>query len=116
MTLDEVRRICLAFPYATEDLKWETNLTFCVGTKMFAITGTKRSEPWLSFKCSPGEFQELIERDGVRPAPYLARAFWVSLDDSNALTTQEIRRLVAKSYQMVFATLTKKVREELAAD
>jgi predicted DNA-binding protein (MmcQ/YjbR family) len=48
-----------------------------------------------SFKCTPEEFTELQERDGIIPAPYLARAHWVALERYDALDDAEFRRLLA---------------------
>lgn len=45
----------------------------------------------LSFKCSPEEFAEMVERPGIIPAPHMARAFWVALQNENAWPRQEIR-------------------------
>jgi predicted DNA-binding protein (MmcQ/YjbR family) len=76
MTLDTVRTICRAMPGATEDLKWGADLAFSVGGKMFCVVNTEPPHQ-MSFKCTPDDFAELIERDGLIPAPYLARAMWV---------------------------------------
>ncbi|MDA1312174.1 MAG: MmcQ/YjbR family DNA-binding protein [Acidobacteria bacterium] len=72
MSVEWVRGHCLALPHVTEDIKWESNLVFSIGGKMFAITRLEPGETWLSFKCTPEEFAELSERPGCRPAPYLA--------------------------------------------
>jgi predicted DNA-binding protein (MmcQ/YjbR family) len=69
---------------------------------------------WLSFKASAENFHELTERAGIIPAPYLARAQWIALEREDALSTAEIKRLLRKSYDLVFAKLTKKSRTALA--
>ena len=33
MNIDEIRKYCLSMPHATEDVKWDNDLTFCVGKK-----------------------------------------------------------------------------------
>ena len=76
MTLDAVRKFCRALPGATEDVKWGNDLVFSVGGKMFAVVCLEPPHQ-ISFKCTPEEFAELIEREGIIPAPYLARAMWV---------------------------------------
>lgn len=68
-----------------------------------------------SFKCSDETFAELCERDGVVPAPYLARAGWVALDDWGSLSDSEIATLVARSYGLVRAKLPRKVQATLDA-
>ena len=76
MRLDAVRDFCRALPGATEDVKWGHDLAFCIGGKMFAVVCLEPPHQ-MSFKCTPEEFAELIERVGIIPAPYLARAMWV---------------------------------------
>jgi len=67
----------------------------------------------MSFKASPERFEELCERPGVRPAPYMARAQWVALEQLNTLPDLELRELIAESYRLVFERLPKKRQQEL---
>src|SRR5438105_7142764 len=39
----------------------------------------------ISFKCTPERFAELIELEGVRPAPYVGRYHWVALEQLDSL-------------------------------
>ena len=116
MDLERLRRYCLSLPHATEDVKWGDNLLFRVGKKMFAIAPLDRTPTSVSFKCTPDEFAELIERDGIIPAPYLARNKWVLLESLDALPAKELKRLIKDSYSMVAAGLAKGVRRELGLD
>lgn len=113
MDTEWVRKTCLALPHTTEGVKWENNLVFSVGTKMFAATGLEPGEVWLSFKCSAEDFAELTEQPGIRPAPYLARAQWVALENTRALPKKEIARLLGEAYRIVFGKLPKKMQREL---
>ena len=113
MTIDRIRNYCLRLPHVTEDVKWENNLVFSIGNKMFAIVSLEPGEIWLSFKCTPEEFAELSEHPGCLPAPYLARAHWVAVEHPDALDSQDIERLLSQSYELVFAKLTKKMQREL---
>jgi len=73
MNIEKLRKFCLSFPHATEDVKWGNDLCFCVGEKMFTVTGLEPAKNnAISFKCTPERFAELIEKDGI-PAPYVAR-------------------------------------------
>src|SRR5215470_15418570 len=114
MNVDWVREQCLSFPQATEHVIWEGDLTFKVAGKMFAHTVLEVAPVWLSFKCSPEDFAELTERNGIIPAPYLARALWVALETKDALSPDELASLLRKSYDLVVAKLPKKVRENLS--
>jgi predicted DNA-binding protein (MmcQ/YjbR family) len=115
MNVDWLREICLAFPGTTEQIQWGYDLLFKVGGKMFAVTPLEPAPVWLSFKASPEHFAELIERQDIIPAPYLARAQWVALQTNDALPSSELAGLLRESYEMVAAKLPKKVRESLSA-
>jgi predicted DNA-binding protein (MmcQ/YjbR family) len=114
MNIDQLRKLCLSFPGATEQTVWEGDLTFKVANKMFAHTVLEVAPVWLSFKASPENFAELTERVGIIPAPYLARAQWVALETRDALAVDELTRLVRESYDLVVGKLPKKTRELLS--
>jgi predicted DNA-binding protein (MmcQ/YjbR family) len=114
MNIERLRKFCLSLPHATEDVKWEKDLCFCVGEKMFCVTGLEPTDGIsFSFKCTPDKFAELTELEGIIPAPYVARYHWVRVERSEALPESEIRALIRESYQMVFDKLPPKVRKGL---
>jgi predicted DNA-binding protein (MmcQ/YjbR family) len=113
MDIDQLRRHCLSFPHATENVQWGSDLCFKVDGKMFAVTNLEPAAVRLSFKCSPETFAELCERPGVRPAPYLARAQWVALEELNTLPERELRELLAEAYRLVWEKLPKGRRQKL---
>lgn len=113
MDIDSLRKYCLSFPHATENVQWGYDLCFKVDGKLFAVTPLEVAPVRLSFKCSPENFAELCERDGVKPAPYMARAQWVALEQLNTLPDSELRELLAESYRLVWERLPMKRRAEL---
>jgi predicted DNA-binding protein (MmcQ/YjbR family) len=115
MDIEWVRQHCLSLPYTTEQIQWGNDLLFKVGGKMFAGMPLEPARVWLSLKADPEEFNELVEHPGVIPAPYMARAKWIAIEYERALPRDKVFRLVSKSYEMVFAKLTKKLQAELAA-
>ncbi|HQR37417.1 MAG TPA: MmcQ/YjbR family DNA-binding protein [Blastocatellia bacterium] len=115
MDLETIRQHCLSFPHATENIQWGADLVFKIGGKMFAVACVEAPAAHvMSFKATPEMFEQLTERAGIVPAPYLARAKWVALERFDALPPAELKRLVRTSYDLVFATLTKKLRTELS--
>jgi predicted DNA-binding protein (MmcQ/YjbR family) len=114
MDIEQLRKICLAFPGASEQIQWGDDLLFKVGGKMFAITPLILAPVYLSFKVTPENFAELTERPGIIPAPYLARAKWVALESRDALAPSELAPLLRASYDLVVAKLPRKARESLA--
>lgn len=113
MNIEWVRDFCLSLPHATEHVQWEIDLVFKVGGKMFAVVPTEPGHLWMSLKCSDEEFAELIERPGIIPAPYLARAKWVALESEDALSREEVQRLLRAAHALVFAKLPKRIQEKL---
>jgi len=115
MTLDKLRKHCLTYPGATEQIQWGADLVFKVGGRMFAVAATEPGvgHP-LAFKCSDERFAELVEQEGIVPAPYMARAKWVALERFDALSDREIQAGLADSYDLVFSKLTKKAQASIA--
>jgi predicted DNA-binding protein (MmcQ/YjbR family) len=101
MKVDAIREYCLAFPAATENLQWGDDLCFKIRGKIFVIVGL--DNPRLCLKCTPETFAELIEREDIRPAPYVGRYKWVMLDRLEAVRWDELRELIRESYEMVAA-------------
>jgi predicted DNA-binding protein (MmcQ/YjbR family) len=105
MNVDSIRAYCLSFPQATEKLQWGDDLCFKIGGKIFAMLGL--DNPRLCFKCTPETFAELIEREDIRPAPYVGRYKWVMLDRLDAVRSDELEDLIRQSYEMVAAKAPK---------
>src|SRR5436309_13382535 len=104
MNLESIRAFCTALPHVTEDVKWGHDLCFLIGGKMFAVTSLDAVvDPGLAFKCTPENFAELIEVDGIIPAPYMARNNWVKIERDGALRGAELRDPLRESYAMVVA-------------
>src|ERR1700689_4270712 len=106
MNAEEIRKYCMAFPEATENLQWGDDLCFKIRGKIFVIVNL--DNPRLCFKCAPDTFAELIEREDIHPAPYVGRYKWVMLDRLDALGHEELRELIRQSYEMVAAKAPKK--------
>lgn len=114
MDIETTRAYCLSFPHATENVQWGNDLVFKIAGKMFAVTVLEgASKHCLSFKCTEEKFAELVERDGIDPAPYSARYHWVALERFDVMSEKELKALLRNSYEMVLNKLPKKVRAQL---
>jgi len=113
MNIDQLRKLCLSFPAATEQIQWGDDLLFKVAGRMFAITALEPARVWLSLKVTPENFAELTERPGIIPAPYLARAKWIALESRDALSAAELATLLRSSYDLVVAKLPRKTRDAI---
>ena len=114
--IDWVRTFCLTLPHTTEDVQWEHDLLFRIAGKIYCVANL---EPGLSptkiaFKCTPEKFAELVEVEGIIPAPYMARNHWVAMVEMSALRQPEIKESIQNSYRLVLEKLPKKKQVELS--
>jgi predicted DNA-binding protein (MmcQ/YjbR family) len=120
MDNERIREICMALPYAAETMNWGHHLVYWagnrdIGGKMFAMTdldSTGTGVLW--FHCGAERFHELIEREGVIPSPYLAKAYWVTLEQWDALRPREIEEELRRAHALIFERLPKRTRAILA--
>ncbi len=114
MDIETVRPYCLSFPHATENVQWGNDLVFKIAGKMFAVLVLEGASKYcLSLKCTEEKFAELIEQDGIDPAPYSARYHWVAFQSFDVLSEKELKGLLRNSYDLVFEKLPKKLKAQL---
>jgi predicted DNA-binding protein (MmcQ/YjbR family) len=114
MDIESVRKFCLSLPHVTEDIQWGSDLLLRIGNKMFAVVALDpATDHRMSFKCTPEKFAELVEQNGIMPAPYVARYHWVALESFDALPAAELKSLLTTAYELVRDKLPKKLRDGL---
>ena len=113
MTLEEIQSICNSFKGVTQDIKWDDHLCFNVGGKMFLVTAPDSVHVSASIKVSDEDSELLTQREGIIPAPYMARYKWVFIDDINRLSTAEWEHYLKQAYQLIFAKLPAKAKKEI---
>ncbi len=100
------RAMLLKIPRVVETMQWRGLLVYwvldrAVGGRIFAILNPEPggAAP-IAFAAGPKRAAELLEIDGVRPAPHLARAHWVALADWAVLPQRELHAelLAAHTY------------------
>jgi predicted DNA-binding protein (MmcQ/YjbR family) len=119
MDNERVREFCLRLPHVTETVNWGHQLVFWaaereIGGKMFAMTdldGTGKCV--LLFHCGAERFHELLENEGIIPAPHLARAHWVGLERWDALRPREIEEELRRAYTLIYDKLPKRTKAVL---
>ena len=109
MSEAQVAAFCLSLPGAREDYKWGGIRVFSVaGNKMFAVLNLAGAG--LSFKVADELFLGYCDRPGVRPAPYLARARWISMASPYPTGCEELCDLLQRSHQLVVRRLPKRLQ------
>lgn len=108
---DWLRRLTAGWPGVNESIKWQADLVFDVGGKMFAVTPVDgASAGGLSFKVPDDHFLALTEQPGIVPAPYAARFKWVLVTEPGRYGDDWLAERVRGSYALVAAKLPKKSR------
>jgi predicted DNA-binding protein (MmcQ/YjbR family) len=101
-------------------MQWGDNLVFwvadkAIGGKMFALANlSPDSKGVLSFAAGPERYHELLETEGVFPAPYMARIFWIAIERYDVFSSRELEQLLRNAHQLTFAKLPKRTRDVLA--
>jgi predicted DNA-binding protein (MmcQ/YjbR family) len=120
MDNERIRALCMAMPHVRETVNWGHHLVYWagdreIGGKMFAMTdldGAGTGVLW--FHCGAERFHELLEVEGVIPAPYLAKAYWVTLERWNALRSREIEDELKRAHALIYEKLPARTKAMLA--
>jgi predicted DNA-binding protein (MmcQ/YjbR family) len=119
MDVERLRAYILTLPHAVETMQWGANLVFWVGDKaiggkMFALINLDGDgKAVISYSAGPERYAELLETDGIIPAPYMARIFWVAVERWNVFRTPEWEQELRAAHSLTFAKLPPKVRTTL---
>jgi predicted DNA-binding protein (MmcQ/YjbR family) len=82
---------------------------------MFCVTSL--DPPFkIAFKVKDEEFDELSNKEGFMPAPYMARAKWVLVNEPERLSKKQFESFIETSYELVKSKLTRKLREQLGLE
>ncbi len=124
---ERIRAYLLTLPHAVETMQWGANLVFWVGDKtiggkMFALInldsdeGRERNKtsPVISYAAGPQRYSELLEIEGVIPAPYMARIYWVAVERWNVFRTAEWEQQLSAAHTLTSNKLPPRTRAVLA--
>ncbi len=120
MENERIRELCLGLPHVVETVNWGHHLVYFVGDrdiggKMFAMTdldGTGTGVLW--FHCGAERFHELLEREGIIASPYLARAFWVTVERWDVLRAREYEDELRRAHALIYEKLPRWTKTVLA--
>lgn len=114
MNIERYREYCLSKRGVTEDFPFDNiTLVFKVGGKMFALTDVELFQS-LNLKCDPEKAIELRETfNAVQPGYHMSKKHWNTVRIGEDVPDQLLFEWIDHSYDLVFASLTKKVQDEL---
>lgn len=115
MTRAEFDAFCSGLKGVTHVVQWGGSSVWKIGGKIFAICSKwgAGDHDKIGFKCSDIAYAVLTERPGIVPGPYLARAKWIQIEDSEAMSDEDIRGHIETAYSIVSGRLTRAKRKEL---
>ena len=112
MTLEDLQAYCAKKPGVSWDTPFGPDvLVFGVMGKMFALAPIAVFDT-MNLKCDPERAIELRERyAGITPGYHMNKQHWNTVNATGSIPDKLIRELVDHSYELVLASLPKKVRE-----
>ncbi len=116
MNVTELQKLCKNFLAAEEKLSAAPAniLSYSVGQKKFAYFKTSQPEQWrFSFRTMPARFLELTDLEGVKPARYMQRFYWVTIVDVAQFNESYLQELVHWSYIKALDSLSARQRRLL---
>lgn len=118
MHIESFREFCLSMPHATEDFPFGPDtLVFKVGGKMFALTGLDSEEFKVNLKCEPEKAIELRDQyKEIIPGYHMNKKHWNTVSFQGSLGDDFLKELILHSYDLVYKSLTKKLRTELESN
>jgi len=121
MDAERIRAFLLSLPHVVETMQWGANLVFWVGDKaiggkMFALINLDddQNRQVISYSAGPARYAELLEFDGIFPAPYMARIHWIAAQRWSVFRAPEWEQQLRAAYALTFAKLPPKTRAALA--
>lgn len=118
MNIQQLYEFCLSKKAVTEHFPFdEDTLVFKVGGKMFCLTSLKQWEkgtPSLNLKGDPEKNEELrAEYEAINPGFHMNKTYWNTVDFNNDVSDKMMLGLIDHSYELIYKSLTKKVRDEI---
>jgi predicted DNA-binding protein (MmcQ/YjbR family) len=128
MDAERLRAYLLTLPHVVETMQWGANLVFWVGDKaiggkMFALINLDDPGPerrrvvhhaLMMYAAGPARYSDLLEIEGLIPAPYMARIHWVAAERWDIFTPTEWQRELRAAHALTLAKLPKKVLATMA--
>jgi len=113
MNIEIVREFCIAKKAVTESFPFdEDTLVYKVMGKIFALTSLQEPNT-INLKCDPERAIELRAKyESVEPGFHMNKTHWNTITYNQDLADKDILDLISHSYDLVFASLSKKQKLE----
>ena len=114
MNIEDLHSYCIAKPHVEETFPFgPETLVFKIAGKIFLLTGMDSDPLQFNVKCDPEKAIELREQyDCVLPGYHMSKKHWNTIICDGSVQTKLIKQWIDDSYDLVFHSLPKKVREQ----
>jgi predicted DNA-binding protein (MmcQ/YjbR family) len=114
MNIEELREYCLSKKGVAESFPFdESTLVFKLMDKMFALTSLDEDFR-INLKCDPEEAIRLRqEHSCVIPGYHMSKKHWNTIIVDGSVPVNQFKKWIDDSYNLVFASLSRKKKEEL---
>lgn len=115
MNFDNFREYCLRKPFVSEGFPFDqTTLVFKVGGKMFALADVESFDS-INLKADPEKSIELRESYlGIQPGFHMNKKHWNTVEVHSDVPEKLMLDLIDDSYTLVYNSLPKRIKHELA--
>ena len=121
MDAERLRAFLLTLPHVCETEQWG-GLVFwagdkAIGGKMFIMLPLDHADPIpriLSYAAGPERYPDLLETEGIFPAPYTARIHWVAVERWSVFRASEWEQEIRAAHALTLAKLPPRTRAVLA--
>ncbi len=112
MNIEEIRVYCLQKKSVTESFPFdEDTLVFKVANKMFLLASLEKLPLSVNLKCDPERAISLRENhQAILPGYHMSKKHWNTVIIDGSLSDDFIIELIDHSYDLVVASLPKKLR------
>ena len=117
MDLDRMRKLLVSLPHVAEAEQFGGLIYWlgdkAIGGRMCAHLNFGGERYHISYPAGPERFHELLETEGLAPAPYLARAHWVAAERWDVFRNNEWEAELHAAHALTLAKLTPATRRLL---
>ncbi|MCF8230065.1 MAG: MmcQ/YjbR family DNA-binding protein [Bacteroidales bacterium] len=116
MNIEQIREYCLSKKSVTEGFPFDNDtLVFKVANKMFALLSLEKKR--INLKCDPQRAIELREHyDFIIPGYHMNKQQWNTISFEAGIDGGFLMEMIDHSYDLIVASLPKKVQAELSSD
>jgi predicted DNA-binding protein (MmcQ/YjbR family) len=121
MDVERIRAFLLGLPHVVETAQFGGLVYWvgdkAIGGKMFVMVKLEQDggrPRVISYLAGPERYADLQEIDGIFPAPYVARIYWVAAQRWSVFRAAEWEEQLRTAYDLTLAKLPAKTRTILA--